>query len=280
MRFLPLLAILLVATSAYAAKSTAALKSALASLKESPLNFSYGLVGVTERDDDSQVRGGTLYHDFLISYDITDKDEVRVMPELSNGYRSDQFVSDKKPRGGQKDNWETSYEGVLLRYRRKNLLTQGKHGVDGEFQQRYFYNNNRTKAYGSASTRFYLKRSLGKRFSLKGLTQYDLDHNVSEGKKDRRQRRFLLSTTPSWSFTDQFSGGMVFRYKHSIFEKKKGPNNSDLFELIPHLSYSFAGHSFGAAANLSVFKSNDGKTFVRHMEDSISYELSYTLSVF
>ena len=269
MRFLPLLAILLVATSAYAAKSTAALKSALASLKESPLNFSYGLVGVTERDDDSQVRGGTLYHDFLISYDITDKDKVTVMPELSNGYMS-----------GQKDNWETSYEGVLLRYRRKNLLTQAKHGVDGEFQQRYFYNNNRTKTYGAASTRFYLKRSLGKRFSLKGLTQYDLDHNVSEGKKDRRQRRFLLSTTPSWSFTDQFSGGMVFRYRHSIFEKKKFPSNSDLFELIPHLSYSFAGHSFGAAAYLSVFKSNDGKTFVRHMEDSIGYELSYTLSVF
>ena len=291
MRLLPLLVMFLAATSAHNAKSTTTFKSALTSLRESPFSFTYGLVGASERDEDSKIEGWTLYHDFLVSYEVTDKDEVRIMPEFSNNYRSDQFFTYKEEegeekvkqkRGGRKDNLLTSYQGVEFRYRRKDVLTEAKHKVSGQFQQRYFYYNNKTKAYGVASTRFYLGRVFTDRLSLNGLAQYDHNHNASDYTgKDRRQRRFLFSATPGWNFTDQLSGGVVFRYQHSQYEKAASSKSLDKFELIPQLSYTLSTiHSLGATAYVPILKSHDGKTLVKDMLDGVSYELSYTLSAF
>lgn len=275
MRFLPLLTVLFMATSAYPALSTTSLKSAWSSLKESPLSLTYALVGESARDDNSEVKGANLYHDFLISYKITDKDDLRLTPELGQQYRSDGFVKDQYKRGVT-----SSYEGAELRYRRKKLLTQADHLVDVEFQQRYFYFNDKTTSYGLASTRFYIDRSFSERFSLKSVVRYDTDHLTSSNIPER-QGRLRVQTAPTWSFDDQLSGGLIVRYTHQDF-KHKARDNSDLLDLIPNLSYAFGGgtQSLGAAVYIKALEGNDKSTFVRHSEDSIGYELSYTLSVF
>ena len=261
MKFLPLFVAFFTMASSYSAQSTSVYKSTLAKLKESPLSLTYGLTGDTVRDDESKsIDGMNLWHDFLIGYNLTAKDQIKVTPEFSNEYGA-----------------SSAYALTELRYQRSGVLTEEENGVNVTFQQRYVYNNNRASAYGTSSTRLYIDRTFADGPTLRNIIRYDVTHDDSATAMGNARLR--LYTTPLWTFSDKLSAGLTFRYQHttSTGDAKK----ADTLTLIPNASYGLAANqSLGLATYVTAMESGDGSIFAKNVADGVTYELSYTLSVF
>ena len=263
MKLLPLLAILLIATATTQAQSS--LHSTWMSLKDSPLSLSYSAVTYTSRDDDKKIQGMDLLHDLALSYSFTDNDQFRVLNEFSNPY------------GGP-----SSYDITELRYQRANLWTeQSGSWADVNFQQRYVYNNDRSKSFGKSSSRVYANSTLGKDLVLKNILRYDVVHK--ESATDLGDSFWMLYSTPTWKLNDKWSVGLTFEYTHRnnndlTVEK---PNPTDALELGPSALYTISDTQYlNLAAYIQTMQSGDGEAFVKDASDGIAYELVYGITVF
>ena len=260
MKLLSLLATLLSVTVAYAAQSG----STWATLKESPLDMAYGLIATTSREDEEgkepKIQGANVYHDMALSYGLTENDQVRVLSEFSQRYG--------RP---------SSYDLTEVRYQRSNIWTQADSWADVTFQQRYVYNNDRAKKYGSSSSRLYINRNLSEGFALNNIVRFDVAHK--DNASHWGDNTLMLYTAPTWSINDQTSVGLTFRYSHVYPEGDTAP--TDKLEMSPSASYKISdAQSVAVAAYITAMQSGDRETFAKNVEDGITYELAYTLSVF
>ena len=261
MKFLPLFTALFMVTAGHAqSTTTSTYKSTWTQLEESPFSLTYGILGeTTRRESDSTIKGMNIYHDFLLSYDLTAKDELRLTPELFNLH------------GGG-----TVYGLTELRYKRKALWTQEDDGFDVSFQQRYIYYNDRSKEYAFSSTRFYIDRTLSEQLAWNNVVRYDVTHDTSATAFG--SNTLFLDSTPAWAVNDQIAAGMTFRYTHTT--PREGVKENVL-TMIPNLTYSpNERHGLSFAAYVPTMKSGDGNTFAKNAGKDVLYELTYTLSVF
>ncbi|MCY4643542.1 MAG: hypothetical protein OXB88_02900 [Bacteriovoracales bacterium] len=275
MKFLSLATICTMILSVHPVRAALSSTGFLSSLKESPLDLTYGAMGITSRDrSNSKIDGMYLYHDFYLSYKLTDRDTLRMMPEIITPYGD----------SARMDGNSTGYSGTEFYYKRSALMNQDAHGVDLMFQQRYFMNKDDTKTRGTASTRFYINRKMSNSFSLDGIVRYDMFNNSSDWTpgddktKNRKERRLRLYVSPTWTLSDKLSTALSFVYSNAQNEDKT--QGEDL-QLVPQVSYKLGDQSLGMAAYVPATKGGDGKSgLVEDIADQITYELSYTLSVF
>ena len=277
MKLLTLAAVFSLVTATYAAQTTTAstqsttgLRSMLDTLRESPFGLSYSLIGASARKE-GNITGLNLYHDFVASYQATEKDKFSIISEFSNDFSSGKFNS--------KGN---AYEITDVSYFRSKLMTQEATGVDVAFRQSYTWNNDQSLNHGTSSTRLYINRSLRPDLALNNAIRWDIVDNASgyTGGEARTKTLFRLESAPTYTISDQLSAKVTLRYNYRT--KDSGANRiSSGLTAMPGISYALSDNqSWWTTATVPVMTSTDNRIFAKSPENSISYELGYSFSAF
>ena len=278
MKLLTLAAVFSLVTATYAAQTTTAstqsttgLRSMLDTLRESPFGLSYSLIGTSARKGGNNITGLNLYHDFVASYQATEKDKFSIISEFSNDFSSGKFNS--------KGN---AYEVTNVSYFRSKLMTQEATGVDVAFKQSYTWNNDQSLNHGTSSTRLYINRSLRPDLALNNAIRWDIVDNASDytGDKARTKTLLRLESAPTYTISDQLSAQVTLRYNYRTKDSGANRITSEL-TAIPGISYALSDNqSWWTTASVPVMTSMDNRIFAKSPENSISYELGYSISAF
>lgn len=278
------LVVIALSAGAMAEEETSTVGSLWTTLKDSPSSFTYSMIVDSARDDLEQVRGLDIFHDFLVSWKLTDKDDVRIAPEWITAYRPDDYFA-SSPR------WNNRYEGTEFRYRRKSLLTEEEHGVDLTLQVRYFYNNARDNHNGVWSNRAYFNQQLTDSIGLLNylrLDYYDENKNkvINNSTGADRQMRFRYYFWPSISLRDDLTLGLMTRYEYVWVDDQVNADTAkktNRVQFIPSLTWNATPYdTFELYVYTTFMQGDDGET-IRKAEDirhDILYEFIWAWTIF
>ena len=278
MKLLTLAAVFSLVTATYATQTTTAstqstigLTSMLDTLRESPFGLSYYLIGVSDREENNNITGLNLYHDFAASYQATEKDKFSILSEFSNDFTHGKF--------SPKNN---AYEITNVSYSRSKLMTQEANGVDVAFKQIYTWYNDQSLNHGASSTRLYVNRSLRPDLALNNTIRWNVVDNVSgyTGDEARTKTLLYLDSAPTYTISDQLSAKMTLRYSYRTKDSGADRIASGL-TAIPSISYALSDNQFWwTTAYVPVMTSTDNRVFAKSPENAIIYELGYSFSAF
>ena len=183
-----------------------------------------------------------FFHDLALTYKFTDKDNVRLLSELSHGTAK----------------WGPSYDVTQVRYRRSNLLNQEDHFLNLTFHMDYTHLHEKSEGYNS--TRVYMNRTLSPEFKLSGILRHDVNYKDSALSFD--DRNWYLYVAPSWAATDAITAGVEWRMKRS---------DENSYRVTPYVSYAI-----GKTQELTALAYINDLTET----DTIKYELVYGVTIF
>lgn len=247
-------------------------------LKASPYSLTYIMTLDSARDDNADVKGFEAYHDFLFSYVLDSKNDFRILTEWQTNYQSESFNDNDYGKSLLK----TGYAGTEFRYQRIGLTNQDDHGLNTNFQMRYFHSNDDDKYAGIVSPRFYVNRSLTSKLSLDGIIRPDFYVKESDNEtNDDNIFRLRLYLTPTIAVTDKFSFGATFRYQHIFKDEGAATRTLSQVDFQPNGTFNIdAYNSVGFLLSIPVVASGDNVTFVRQAQDAVLYEVFYILAAF
>lgn len=202
-------------------------------------------------------------------------------PSENNNFRVDTSVvtADTKTSEAQND-----WTGFGVRYKRGNILTEEKHGVNFSAENRIQFLPTQdaeiTKQAGYNSPRLYFSKNIGKRVNLSTqLRWYEYIRTNSDPAVTRRLLRAYF--IPSVSITDKLSFSNLFHYSRSIKGEGIANRSSEYVEVVPTLSYQ-ATAKFGIDLYWDAvpFVSSDDDIWVNNWEKSAALGATLIYSAF
>lgn len=244
--------------------STASVSSVTrAQLKETPFGLVISSTAETAKDTDKDIDGVEQTLDVLLSYKLTENDDLRLYPGFS--------IAERK---GIANDAQAKYEFTELRYRRKNLLTQKTNGVDLELQLRYaaVHSARSRAAFGDSGSlgqvRAVVSKDLSDKLSVSSTTRlYVMNRKSSvtvdkEGKENSNLAGMLyVDVSPAYSITDKVAAGIYLRQRVKAF----ADDSRTLDTLVsPNAAFTVNDDvTLTAYAEFTPVKSNDGRTFAK-----------------
>jgi hypothetical protein len=218
-------------------QNTTQSKSPFSSSSKRPIELDFVLS--TEQTRSSSTHESTGYYnkmDTSFLYKFNDDDQVRL-------YGSSIYMLNKEAEN------QFDWDLTEIMYRRKNILTQSKHGVSLEFEGKSYYilDNERRHRYGYNGAfipQLIVKRRWKNGFSLEGKVRHHFYYRKnSKDSTSRGETRLYL--TPTYALSHKLFLFNEVKYKHNIkgakyfshYSRSYMSKKKDTLQLHPGIMY-------------------------------------------
>jgi len=254
-----------------ATKSTAKEESLMAKLEASKFDLMVIADTKLSKNSDYDVNGVANENVVYLGYNMTKNDNIRL---------------DSSIYTTNTDETETSsdWTGIGFRYKRKNILTEEKHGLNLSSEVRYQMNpsdvERESQVSGYISPRINLNKKISDKVSLNlNLREYEYIRTNSNVKNKRRYYRALFST--SVGITDSITAGVLLDYVNLKYDDSAERKTKEYIGILPSVSYSFTQKlSMDLYWDATPFTSTDDKLFAQDWAKSAAFGATLVYSVF
>ena len=254
-------------------------------LKDSPASLRLYTNFETSRDKKAKINGTTNTSMLYVGWKFSDTDKIRLENRL---------VTKRSFTGEDR---ETKYDvsRQVIKYTRSGILSQDKNGIDLSANAELRYHPNSTtrdakNRYGHGRLSVGVGKDFGK-FNLGSSLFYARNILKKEGVLGTARDYWLLVTAQTYSFTDKLSLSFSQEWYHgntigtkAFQANKKGIDKlRDANEVYAHLETNYVFNKVltgGLAVGATPLASNDGRTFVKHLEEKLIYNVNLNISAF
>lgn len=256
-------------------------QSPFSSSMKRPMELDFVLSSEQMRDSVSHETSG-FYNkmDTSFLYKFNDDDQVRF-------YGSSIYMMNNEAEN------QFDWDLTEIMYRRKNILTQSKHGVNLEFEGKSYYilDNERRHRYGYNGAfipQVIVKRRWKNGFSLEGKARHHFYYRRN-GKDSTSRGETRLYLTPTYALTHRLYLFNEFKYKHNIkgakyyshFARSYRPKKKDTLQVHPGVMYMISRKAMVELySETYLMRSHDGELINPDYSRSLVFGGAFYLTAF
>ncbi|MBT3980710.1 MAG: hypothetical protein HOE90_05105 [Bacteriovoracaceae bacterium] len=186
------------------------------------------------------------------------------------------------------DDNEFQPDSTQFKYKRKNILTEDKHGVGLSADIRSFHllsdeSRDALSWNGAIVPNLSLSRKVTSWLSVYTTLRYYMYYRT-KATVGTSKNQFRVYLTPSFTITDKLSAGTMFKYKHTDRVGKAAPgkhDQSDSLQFIPSVAYDVAKNAnIELYADATLMKSYDDETISKTAGDDFVIGATLSLTAF